>query len=89
MEPTRTCPASGSRFLRTDADTKSRDAFYTTLCNALDLTTIVFPVTFADKDLDTKPPPHAFRNHEDEAIYGLCTSFILSAHGAPLTTRAF
>ena len=48
------------------------DAFYTTLCNALDLTSYVFPVTFADKELDKKLPPHEFRNHEDEAIYNLC-----------------
>ena len=43
------------------------------MCNSLDLTTYAFPVTFADKALDAKPPPHAFRNHEDEAIYHLCT----------------
>lgn len=54
------------------------DAFYTTMCNTLDLTAAGFPVTFSDKALDPKAPPHEFRNHEDEAIYDLCTSSFLS-----------
>lgn len=52
----------------------SSDAFYTSLCNVLDLATSTFPVTFSDKELDVKPPPHTFRNREDEAIYHLCMS---------------
>ncbi|KAI0706224.1 general amidase [Cytidiella melzeri] len=47
------------------------DAFYTTLCNALDLACTGFPVMFSDKELDKRLPPHNFRNHEDEAIYNL------------------
>ncbi|KII87664.1 hypothetical protein PLICRDRAFT_699214 [Plicaturopsis crispa FD-325 SS-3] len=47
------------------------DAFYTTLCNAMDYTTSVFPVTFVDPKLDQPHPPHDFHNHEDEAIYKL------------------
>lgn len=31
-------------------------------------------MTFVDKDLDPVEPPHEFRNHEDEAVYKLCTS---------------
>lgn len=69
-----------------------RDAFYTTICNTLDYTAAGFPVTFADKELDLKDPPHQFRNHEDEAVYKLCTCsfvpfflFSLSPLGKPLT----
>lgn len=42
------------------------------MCNVLDLTCSVFPVTYADKELDKKAPPHEFRNSEDEAIYNMC-----------------
>ncbi|CAL1696974.1 unnamed protein product [Somion occarium] len=49
------------------------DAFYTTLYNTLDYACAGFPVTFADKDLDKVQPPHEFRNHEDEAVYKLCS----------------
>lgn len=55
----------------------SSDAFYTTLCNAMDYTTSVFPVTFVDPKLDQPHPPHDFHNHEDEAIYKLCMPRIL------------
>ncbi len=48
------------------------DSFYTTLCNALDYTTSVFPVTHVDATLDVPLEPHEFYNHEDEAIYRLC-----------------
>ncbi|PCH33164.1 general amidase [Wolfiporia cocos MD-104 SS10] len=47
------------------------DAFYTTLYNLLDYTACAFPVTFARKDIDVAQPPHAFRNHEDEAVFKL------------------
>ncbi|KAF5369049.1 hypothetical protein D9758_002948 [Tetrapyrgos nigripes] len=50
------------------------DSFYTTLCNAMDYTTSVFPVTFVDSKLDDPHPPHEFYNHEDEAIYKLYDS---------------
>lgn len=43
-----------------------------TLCNALDYACSVFPVTFADAELDKPHPPHEFYNHEDEAVYKLC-----------------
>ncbi|CCM03702.1 uncharacterized protein FIBRA_05848 [Fibroporia radiculosa] len=58
------------------------DAFYTTLCNALDYTSSVFPVTFADAELDKAQPPHQFRNHEDEAIYKLYDAQLF--HGLPV-----
>ena len=48
------------------------DSFYTTLCNALDYTTSVFPVTHVNATLDVAHEPHEFYNHEDEAIYRLC-----------------
>jgi len=47
------------------------DSFYTTLCNALDYTVSVFPVTHVDPKLDLPHEPHPFYNHEDEAIYKL------------------
>ncbi|KAF7314350.1 General amidase [Mycena kentingensis (nom. inval.)] len=47
------------------------DSFYTTLCNALDLTCTVFPVTVVDPTLDNVHPAHEFHNHEDEHIYNL------------------
>ncbi|KAF9077309.1 general amidase [Rhodocollybia butyracea] len=50
------------------------DSFYTTLCNAMDYATSVFPVTFVDGNLDHKHSPHEFYNHEDEAIYNLYDS---------------
>ncbi|KAJ3880439.1 general amidase [Lentinula edodes] len=50
------------------------DSFYTTLCNAMDYATSVFPVTFVDATLDHRHPPHEFYNHEDEAIYNLYNS---------------
>lgn len=48
------------------------DSFYTTLCNAMDYTTSVFPVTHVDSARDVPHEPHDFYNHEDEAIYRLC-----------------
>ncbi|KAF8196067.1 general amidase, partial [Pholiota molesta] len=47
------------------------DSFYTTLCNAMDYTTSVFPVTHVDPLVDLPQEPHQFYNHEDEAIYKL------------------
>ncbi|KAF9479766.1 amidase [Pholiota conissans] len=47
------------------------DSFYTTLCNAMDYTTSVFPVTYVDPLLDLPHEPHQFYNEEDEAIYKL------------------
>ena len=49
-----------------------RDDFYTSICNYLDYTASVFPVTLVDKARDRPAPPHAFRNHEDEAVYKMC-----------------
>ena len=31
-------------------------------------------MTYADAALDRAAPPHAFYNHEDEAVYKLCAS---------------
>ena len=42
------------------------------MCNYLDYTASVFPVTFVDKTIDKPAPPHEFRNHEDEAVYKMC-----------------
>lgn len=53
---------------------RGRDCSYTEFCNFLDLTACVFPVTKVDKALDVRAPPHAFHNHEDEAVYKLCMS---------------
>ncbi|KAL4244286.1 amidase family protein [Abortiporus biennis] len=58
------------------------DAFYTTLCNALDYATSVFPVTTVDKNLDQVVPPHQFRNHEDEAVYKFYDPELF--HGLPV-----
>ncbi|KAH8101474.1 general amidase [Cristinia sonorae] len=58
------------------------DAFYTTLFKILDYSTSVFPVTFSDKTLDKRQPPHAFRNHEDEVIYNLYDPDLF--HGLPV-----
>lgn len=52
-----------------------RDSFYTTLCNALDYSCSVFPVTFVDPEVDDPHPPHRFYNHEDEHIYSFCESW--------------
>ena len=52
----------------------SRDDFYTALWNYLDCTAAVFPVTHADRARDAPAPAHAFRNHEDEAVYRMCES---------------
>ncbi|TFY53149.1 hypothetical protein EVJ58_g9615 [Rhodofomes roseus] len=58
------------------------DAFYTTMTNTLDYTTSVFPVTCADAELDKAEPPHAFYNHEDEAVYKLYDPQLF--HGLPV-----
>ncbi|KAF9261689.1 general amidase [Marasmius fiardii PR-910] len=50
------------------------DSFYTTLCNAMDYTTSVFPVTFVNTELDHPHDPHEFYNYEDEAVYKLYDS---------------
>lgn len=55
-----------------------RDSFYTTLGNAMDYACGMFPVTTVDAELDQPHPPHNFHNHEDEAIYKLCTPVILA-----------
>ncbi|KAI9065795.1 general amidase [Trametes sanguinea] len=58
------------------------DYFYTSLCNFLDYTSHVFPVTLADKALDARAPPHAFYNGEDEAVYKLYDPELW--HGMPV-----
>lgn len=45
------------------------DAFYTSLCNAMDYASAVFPVTFVDPNVDQPHSPHKFYNHEDEATF--------------------
>ncbi len=60
-----------------------RDFFYTELCNFLDYTASVFPVTTVDKELDTRVAPHTFHNHEDEAVYKLCTFSALCPRPLP------
>ena len=60
----------------TDATLHSRDDFYTALWNYLDCTASVFPVTHVDKVHDAPAAPHAFYNHEDEAMYKLCESLL-------------
>ena len=60
-----------------------RDDFYTALWNYLDCTAAVFPVTTVDKTRDAPAPPHAFYNHEDEAMYKLCESLLTSRLGSP------
>lgn len=49
-----------------------RDAFYTSLWNALDYAACTFPVTTVDPALDTRVPRHHFHNHEDEHVYRWC-----------------
>ena len=56
----------------------SRDDFYTALWNYLDCTAAVFPVTHVDRARDVPAPAHAFRNHEDEAVYRMCESPLVS-----------
>jgi len=46
-----------------------RVALYTTVFNILDFPAAVVPVTKVDPSLDTKKPPHKFRNEEDRVIY--------------------
>ncbi|KAI0717519.1 general amidase [Cerioporus squamosus] len=58
------------------------DDFYTSLCNYLDYTASVFPVTHVDKALDRAVPPHEFRNHEDEAVYKMYDPELF--HGLPV-----
>ncbi|KAK1226197.1 hypothetical protein PQX77_010779 [Marasmius sp. AFHP31] len=58
------------------------DSFYTTLCNAMDYTTSVFPVTFVDTELDHPREPHEFYNYEDEAVYKLYDSGLFQ--GCPI-----
>ncbi|KAI0641096.1 general amidase [Trametes meyenii] len=58
------------------------DCFYTAFCNFLDYAALVFPVTFADKELDGVALPHAFYNHEDEAVYKLYDPELW--HGLPV-----
>jgi len=41
----------------------------------MDYATSVFPVTHVDPHLDVPLEPHNFYNHEDEAIFKLCTDF--------------
>ena len=61
-----------------------RDDFYTSICNYLDYTASVFPVTLVDKARDRPAPPHAFRNHEDEAVYKMCACFIFTFRSVDL-----
>lgn len=60
------------------------DSFYTTLCNAMDYATSVFPVTYVDPELDQSHPPHEFHNHEDEAIYEMCAFIDLLSRLVPI-----
>ncbi|KAI0358840.1 general amidase [Trametes cingulata] len=61
------------------------DCFYTGLCNYLDYTTAVFPVTFVDKEIDKRAPPHQFLNKEDEAVYKLYDPELW--HGMPVALQ--
>ncbi|OJT12867.1 Acetamidase [Trametes pubescens] len=61
------------------------DFFYTELCNFLDYTASVFPVTTVDKELDTRVAPHTFHNHEDEAVYKLYDPELW--HGMPVNLQ--
>lgn len=57
-----------------------RDSFYTTLCNALDYTCTVFPVTFVDPSMDipdNNVGERVFYNTDDEAIHRLCALNLL------------
>ncbi|KAI0638878.1 general amidase [Trametes polyzona] len=58
------------------------DCFYTEFCNFLDYAASVFPVTTVDKTLDQRVAPHAFYNHEDEAVYKLYDPELW--HGMPV-----
>lgn len=58
-----------------------RDAFYTSLWNALDYSAVTFPVTTVDPVLDVRVPRDDFHNHEDEHIYQWCEYLLL----CPLT----
>ncbi|TFK85684.1 general amidase [Polyporus arcularius HHB13444] len=58
------------------------DDFYTSLCNYLDYTASVFPVTHVDKAQDRVVPPHEYRNHEDEAVYKMYDPELF--HGLPI-----
>lgn len=57
-----------------DGILRDSDFFYTELCNFLDYTASIIPVTTVDKVLDKRVAPHTFHNHEDEAVYKLCAS---------------
>ncbi|KAF9461721.1 general amidase [Collybia nuda] len=58
------------------------DSFYSTLSNSLDYASCSFPVTFVDAELDKPQPPHAFYNHEDEALFNLYSTDVFA--GSPV-----
>ncbi|KAH9850566.1 general amidase [Lenzites betulinus] len=58
---------------------------YTEFCNFLDYVAAIIPVTFVDKALDQRVAPHAFRNHEDEAVYKLYDPELW--HGMPVSLQ--
>ncbi|KAH8102239.1 general amidase [Cristinia sonorae] len=49
----------------------NKDASYTSIFNALDYPSFVFPVTRVDPVKDGKKPPHQFLSPEDEANYSI------------------
>lgn len=53
----------------------------------MDYSCTMFPVTYVDAELDQPYPPHDFYNHEDEAIYNLCTHPLPHPFSPPLTTN--
>ncbi|EIW65189.1 general amidase [Trametes versicolor FP-101664 SS1] len=61
------------------------DFFYTELCNFLDYTASILPVTTVDKALDQRVAPHTFHNHEDEAVYKLYDPELW--HGMPVNLQ--
>ena len=48
------------------------DASFTSVFNALDYPSCVFPVTRVDPVIDAKKPPHQFLSKSDEENYNLC-----------------
>ncbi|PWY68972.1 acetamidase [Aspergillus sclerotioniger CBS 115572] len=55
---------------------------YTTFINTLDYTTVVIPITFADKEVHTAEDPPQFFNQLDQKVYSEYNAEIY--HGAPV-----
>ena len=55
---------------------------YTSIWNALDYATAVFPVTMVDPIIDAQIPPRDFLGEADKWLYDICTLF------SPLYIRA-